>query len=61
MAIPGVICGHVGLSNIRQSEGRLTGEGLCVAGLIIGYLAIGTWLVFFFCFGGLAFLGALME
>ena len=59
--IPGVICGHIGISNIKRSGGRMTGQGLCVAGLIIGYISIAFWLIWVLFFGGLAFLVALAE
>jgi hypothetical protein len=36
--IPAVICGHVARSRIRQSQGNLTGGGLALAGLILGYV-----------------------
>jgi competence protein ComGC len=39
-AIPGVICGHKALSNIKHSSGQLTGQGLAIAGLVTGYLGI---------------------
>ena len=39
-AIPAVICGHLALGKIRQSQGRITGGGLAVAGLIMGYLGV---------------------
>jgi uncharacterized protein DUF4190 len=39
-AIPAVICGHVARSAIRKSRGELTGEGLALTGLILGYVAI---------------------
>src|SRR5215472_2622143 len=32
--IPGIICGHMGLSRINKSGGGLTGNGLAIAGLI---------------------------
>jgi len=35
--IPAIICGHMGRSQIRQSNGTLGGEGLALAGLILGY------------------------
>jgi hypothetical protein len=63
-AIPGVICGHVGLSSIRKSGGRLGGQGLCIAGLILGYIAIAltllaiVWMIFF---GGLAVLQGISQ
>lgn len=33
-----IVCGHLGLSEIRRSAGRLKGEGLAIAGLVLGYL-----------------------
>ncbi len=39
-AIPAVICGHVAISKIRKSAGALAGEGLALAGLIMGYIGI---------------------
>jgi hypothetical protein len=44
-AIPGVICGHKALSKIKRSGGKLTGQGLAIAGLVTGYLGI-AWAVF---------------
>ena len=38
--IPAVICGHVARSKIRQSQGSLTGGGMALAGLILGYIGI---------------------
>ena len=38
-AIPGVICGHIGLSRINRNP-SLTGGGMAVAGLVMGYLTI---------------------
>ncbi len=39
-AIPAIICGHIGWSKIRKSEGMLQGEGLALAGLITGYVSL---------------------
>lgn len=39
-AIPAVICGHMALSKIKKSAGALAGEGLAIAGLILGYIGI---------------------
>jgi len=39
-AIPAVICGHVALSKIKKSAGALAGEGLAIAGLVLGYIGI---------------------
>jgi type II secretory pathway pseudopilin PulG len=38
--IPAVILGHISLSNIRKSGGRLKGEGMAMTGLITGYISI---------------------
>jgi Tfp pilus assembly protein PilE len=38
--IPAVICGHFARSNIRKSQGALTGGGMALAGLILGYVGI---------------------
>ncbi|HET9131897.1 MAG TPA: DUF4190 domain-containing protein, partial [Terriglobia bacterium] len=38
--IPAVILGHISRSDIRKSEGRLKGEGLALAGLIMGYISL---------------------
>lgn len=39
-AIAAIILGHKALSELRQIEGRPRGEGLAVAGLILGYASI---------------------
>jgi len=39
-AIPAVICGHIAWSRIKRSGGVLVGDGLAIAGLIIGYIGI---------------------
>lgn len=36
--IAGIICGHLALSEIKKSAGRIGGRGLAIAGLIIGYV-----------------------
>jgi len=35
-----VICGHVARSNIRASNGTQTGDGMALAGLILGYIGL---------------------
>lgn len=39
-AVPAIILGHIALSNIKKSGGRLTGKGLAITGLILGYLQL---------------------
>lgn len=36
--IPAIICGHIGRSKIKLSQGALTGDGMALAGLILGYI-----------------------
>ena len=36
--LAGVICGRVAINQIRASRGKMSGEGLATAGLILGYL-----------------------
>jgi Domain of unknown function (DUF4190) len=38
--IVAVILGHFALSDIKKSAGRLTGQGLAIAGLVLGYLGV---------------------
>ena len=35
-----IIFGHISLSQIKKSAGRLGGKGLAIAGLVLGYLGI---------------------
>ncbi|HEY6969421.1 MAG TPA: DUF4190 domain-containing protein [Candidatus Angelobacter sp.] len=37
-AIPAIILGHISYSEIKKSAGRLTGDGLAIGGLVLGYL-----------------------
>ena len=39
-AIPGVVCGHIARRQMRESPGAQSGEGMAIAGLILGYIAI---------------------
>lgn len=38
--IPAIILGHLSLSNVKKSSGRLTGEGMAMSGLILGYISV---------------------
>ena len=40
-ALIAVILGHISLSQIKQSAGRLGGHGSAIAGLVMGYLVLG--------------------
>jgi type II secretory pathway pseudopilin PulG len=39
-ALAAIILGHISLSDIRKSAGRLKGHGIAVGGLVLGYLGI---------------------
>ncbi|MEM9235311.1 MAG: DUF4190 domain-containing protein [Verrucomicrobiota bacterium] len=39
-ALPAIICGHLGLRGIKRSQGQITGGGMAIAGLILGYLML---------------------
>jgi len=44
-AIPAVICGHIAISKIKKSSGALTGGGMAIAGLVLGYVGIAIMVV----------------
>lgn len=57
-----IITGHMARGEIRRMPDRLEGDGLAVAGLILGWVAVGFWvlglIVLFAFFGGLFWLGS---
>lgn len=57
-SIAAIICGHIARSQIRKSNGEQTGDGLALAGLILGYLSIAFWMLWLVFVGGLAMLGS---
>ena len=40
LGIPAVICGHMALSQINNSQLPMGGRGMAIAGLVLGYLEI---------------------
>ena len=38
--IAAIVLGHLALSEIRKSAGRLKGEGIAIAGLVLGYIEV---------------------
>jgi hypothetical protein len=38
--IPAIILGHLALGRIKQSRGGLSGKGMAIAGLVMGYLSV---------------------
>ena len=56
-SVAAVVTGHLARAGIRREPERYEGDGMAVAGLVLGYLMLGLWLL-----GGmllLAFLGGL--
>lgn len=55
-----IVTGHLARGEIRRQPERYDGDGLAIAGLVLGYLALGlailTLLGFLLFFGGLAWL-----
>ena len=43
--VPAAICGYVARGKIKQSHGQLKGAGLALSGLIMGYVAIGAFVI----------------
>lgn len=39
-SIAAIICGHLSLGKIKRSAGLLTGKGLAIAGLVLGYIGV---------------------
>lgn len=59
-SVGAIVMGHLARSEIRRAPERLEGDGLAVAGLVLGYLAVGfavLAVMFFLLFlGGIAWL-----
>ena len=50
-AVGAVICGHMARSEIRRAPGVFEGDGMALAGLILGYIHLALFvLVLFFVF-----------
>ena len=62
-SVVAIITGHLARAEIRRAPERYEGDGLAVAGLVLGYLVIALWVlgvaVFVLLLGGLAWLAAL--
>lgn len=56
-AVVAVITGNMAKKEIRQSAGRLTGEGMATWGMILGWVNIGLSVIGI-CLGLLIFMGA---
>ena len=62
-SIVAVITGHMARSEIRRAPDRLEGDGMAIAGLVLGYasiaMAVLVVIAFVMFFGGLAWLAAM--
>jgi len=38
--LPAIVLGHLALADIKASAGRMTGRGMAIAGLVLGYVGI---------------------
>jgi hypothetical protein len=57
-ALVAVICGHVARSEIRRSApGTVDGDGLAIAGMILGYVQLGICVLAILVIVGLLMLG----
>jgi hypothetical protein len=58
-AVVAVITGHMAKNEIRSSSGRLTGDGMATAGLVLGYIQIGLTVVACCCAAALIATGTI--
>jgi hypothetical protein len=62
-SIVAVVTGHLARGEIRRAPDRLEGDGMAIAGLVLGYasiaMAVLVVLAFVMFFGGLAWLAAM--
>ena len=55
-SIIAIICGHISMSKIKASGGRMSGDGMALTGLILGYLGIVLWFIWLIFLEGIALL-----
>jgi hypothetical protein len=64
-AIVAVVTGHVARGEIRRANGELEGDGMALAGLVLGWanlaLLVLALLLFLFVLGGIAWLAWLAN
>lgn len=62
-AIVAIVCGHVARADIRRApDGSLDGDGLAIAGLVLGWLQVGIGvMVLLFLFGLVGLIAAFSE
>lgn len=60
-AIPGVICGHIALSKIKNPAFQYDGKGLAFTGLILNYIWLGAAVLILLAFVVMGLIGVAME
>ncbi len=59
-SIGAVVTGHLARARIRREPARYDGDGIAIAGLLLGWLAVAAWVVgvaaFVLFFGGMVWL-----
>jgi hypothetical protein len=45
-ALVAIICGHIGVAEVKKGNGYVKGKGMAVAGLVMGYVQIGLIILF---------------
>ena len=60
-SVVAIVTGHLARAEIRRAPERFGGDGMAVAGLVLGYVVLGLWLaggmLLLVFLGGLAWLG----
>ena len=58
-AIVAIVCGHLARSDIRRAphDTRQEGDGMAIAGLVLGYVHLFLWVIVLLVFLGVLFLG----
>ena len=59
-AIVAIVCGHLARSEIRHAprDAPLGGDGMAIAGLVLGYVHLFCWVILLMVIVGVVFLGA---
>ncbi len=59
-AIVAVVCGHLARSEIRRTsvDAPMDGDGMAIAGLVLGYVHLLLWIIALLVILGVLFLGA---
>ena len=42
-----IVLGFIGRGQIKSSQGRQTGDGMAIAGIVLGFIGVGFWVLVF--------------